>query len=95
MASPGTLLPDVPLIDAQGSRQLGILAPAPSADLRAAQERLGLDLTALNADGTDTLPMPTVVIADAGHTLRWIDVHPNYSTRTEVADIVDALRSVL
>lgn len=75
--------------------QLGILAPAHSADVRAAQERLGLDLTAVNADGTDTLPMPTTVLADAGNILHWIDVHPNYATRTEVADILNALRLVL
>lgn len=75
--------------------QLGILAPAHSAEVRAAQDKLGLDLTALNADGTDTLPMPTTVLADAGNTLRWIDVHPNYATRTEVADILNALRLVL
>jgi hypothetical protein len=37
----------------------------------------------MNADGTVVLPMPTVVIADAGHVVRWIDVHPDYSTRTE------------
>jgi peroxiredoxin len=77
------------------AEELGILAPVRSADLRAAQDRLGLDLNAVNADGTDTLPMATVVIADAEHTLRWIDVRPNYSTRTEVADIMDALESVL
>ncbi len=73
---------------------LGILAPAHSADVRAAQEQLGLDLTAVNADGTDTLPMPTTVLADAGNTIRWIDVHPNYATRTEVADILNALSLV-
>ena len=35
--------------------------------------------------------MPTVVIADAGHVVRWIDVHPDYSTRTEPAQILSAL----
>ncbi|MGH3695210.1 MAG: peroxiredoxin-like family protein [Pseudonocardiaceae bacterium] len=75
--------------------ELGILAPAPSAEVRAAQDKLGLDLTAVNADGADTLPMPTTALADAGNTIRWIDVHPNYATRTEVADILNALSSVL
>jgi len=72
------------------ARGLGILT-RPSDEARAAQLQLGLDLTAVNADGTVTLPMPTVVIADAGHAVRWIDVHPDYSTRTEPAQILGAL----
>jgi peroxiredoxin len=72
------------------ARGLGILT-RPSDEARAAQLQLGLDLTAVNADGTVTLPMPTVVIADAGHVVRWIDVHPDYSTRTEPAQILAAL----
>jgi peroxiredoxin len=71
--------------------RLGILAPPRSADVRAAQERLGLELTAVNADGTDALPMPTIVVVDAENTIRWIDVHPDYTTRTEVPDILAAL----
>jgi hypothetical protein len=35
--------------------------------------------------------MPAVAIVDAGHALRWIDVHPDYSTRTEPAQVLDAL----
>ena len=72
------------------ARGLGILT-RPSDEARAAQLQLGLDLTAVNADGTVALPMPTVVIADAGHVVRWIDVHPDYSTRTEPAQILSAL----
>jgi peroxiredoxin len=70
--------------------QLGILT-APSPDALAAQLQLGLDLTAVNADATSTLPMPTTAIVDADHVLRWIDVHPDYSTRTETQQILDAL----
>ena len=29
--------------------------------------------------------MPTTVIVDADHVIRWIDVHPDYSTRSERA----------
>jgi peroxiredoxin len=72
------------------ARRLGILTQ-PSDGVRAAQLQLGLDLTAVNADGTIQLPMPTTVILDAMHVLRWIDVHPDYSTRTEPQQVVNAL----
>jgi peroxiredoxin len=67
----------------------------PGADARAAQVDLGLDTTQVNADGTATLPMPTVAIVDAAGTLRWIDVHPDYTTRTEPAAILSAVSEVL
>jgi peroxiredoxin len=74
--------------------QLGILT-TPTEDARNAQAALGLDLAAVNADGTGTIPMPTVVIVDAAGTIRWIDVHPNYTTRTESADILGAVTATL
>ena len=37
------------------------------------------------------VPMPAVVLVDAEGTIRWIDVHPNYTTRTEVPQIIAAL----
>jgi hypothetical protein len=61
------------------ARGLGILT-RPSNEARAAQLQLGLDLTAVNADGTTGVPMPTVAILDGNHVLRRIDVHPDYST---------------
>ncbi|KKC03969.1 AhpC/TSA family protein [Mycobacterium nebraskense] len=72
---------------------LGVLT-APSAGAEEAQRNLGLELPEVNADGTHGLPMPTVAILDRAGTIRWIDVHPDYTTRTEVADIVDALRNL-
>ena len=63
----------------------------PSDECRAAQLRLGLDLTGVNADGTVTLPIPATVILDASHTVRWMDVHPDYRTRTEPQQVIDAL----
>jgi peroxiredoxin len=63
----------------------------PSEQARAAQLNLGLDLTALNADGTTTLPMPTTTILDPDGTVLWIDVHPNYTTRSEPAEVLGAL----
>ena len=70
--------------------RLGILT-GPSEDARAAQLQLGLDLAGVNADGTITLPMPAAVILDASHAVRWIDVHPDYTTRTEPAQVINAL----
>jgi peroxiredoxin len=70
--------------------RLGILT-RPSQEARAAQLQLGLDLAEANADGTDTLPMPATVLLDASHAVRWTDVHPDYSTRTEPRQVIDAL----
>jgi peroxiredoxin len=72
---------------------LGILTE-PSSDSVAAQAKLGLDLTEVNADGGRTLPMPTVVVVDGAGIIRWIDVHRNYATRSEVPDIVAAVDRV-
>jgi peroxiredoxin len=74
--------------------ELGILT-APTDDATAAQAKLGLDLKNVNADGTTTLPMPTVVVVDSDGTIRWIDVHPNYSTRTEPRDILTAATTLI
>lgn len=68
----------------------GILT-APSDGARAAQLELGVDLTTINADSTTTLPLPTTTILDPDGTVRWIDVHPNYATRSEPAEILAAL----
>jgi peroxiredoxin len=73
---------------------LGVLT-TPSDDARAAQRTIGLDLPEVNSDGTYGIPMPTVVIVDGAGIIRWIDVHPDYTTRTEVADIVDALSALV
>jgi len=71
----------------QIAAQLGILT-APSDGARAAQLQLGLDLTQVNADQTSALPMPAVVIADADGVIRWIDVHPDYTTMAEPGQIL-------
>ena len=74
--------------------QLGILT-APSDGARAAQLQLGLDLTQVNADGTTALPMPTVVIAGADGVIRWIDVHPDYTTMAEPGQVLQAVTETI
>ena len=74
----------------QVAAALGVLT-APTKVAWEAQRRRGIDLTELNSDGTTGLPMPTVAIVDTTGIIRWIDVHPDHTTRTEVAEIVSAL----
>jgi peroxiredoxin len=74
----------------QIASSLGILT-APSDGARAAQLQIGLDLTQVNADGTTALPMPTVIITDAAGVMRWIDVHRDYTTRTEPDQVLRAI----
>lgn len=53
------------------------------------------DAKLLDAHGAPTslhaAAMPTVAILDADHVLRWIDVHPDYSIRTEPAQVISDL----
>jgi hypothetical protein len=64
---------------------------APSAEALAAQREHGLDLAERNADGTAELPMPTTVVLDAAGHVRWLDVHPDHTTRSEPDAILEAL----
>ncbi len=69
---------------------LGIVTQ-PSDEARAMQLNRGLDITEGNADGTPAIPMPTTAIVDSTGVLRWIDVHPDYTTRTEPSAVLAAL----
>jgi peroxiredoxin len=73
--------------------RVGIVT-APSAEAGSAQLQLGLDLTAVNADGTTGLPMPTTIVVDVDRVVQWIDVHPDYTTRSEPNEILAALDAV-
>jgi peroxiredoxin len=72
---------------------LGVLTH-PGDAVRGVQAQMGANVADGNADGTDTMPMPTVIVADVGGTIRWIDVHPAYDTRSEVADIIAAVAAL-
>jgi peroxiredoxin len=51
----------------------------------------GLNFAARNVDGSPALPMPTVLIIDADHVVRWTKVNPDWTERSEPAEIVAAL----
>ena len=63
----------------------------PGAEALAAQLKLGLDLEVVNADGTPAIPMPTTLIVDRDRIVQWVDVHPDYSARSEPEQILAAL----
>jgi peroxiredoxin len=66
----------------------------PSEDGLAAQRKLGVDIRTTRADDGTILPMPTVLIVDRNHVLRFVDIHPDYTGRTEVNDILAALQTL-
>ena len=72
------------------SREIGVVI-TPSEAARAAQLSRGLDIAAGNVDGSPEIPMPTAVVAAADHVVRWVDVHPDYTTRSEPKEILAAL----
>jgi peroxiredoxin len=63
----------------------------PSEEGLAAQRTLGVDIRATRADRGTVLPMPTVLIVDRDHTVRFVDIHPDYTGRTEVNQILNVL----
>jgi peroxiredoxin len=75
------------------ARKIGIVFQQ-SDDVIEAQRQLGLDLAQVNAEGSTELPRPTVLIADRDRTVRFVDVQPDYTARTEVADILAALAAL-
>jgi len=60
-------------------------------EVLAAQRKLGLDLAQVNAEGSVNLPRPTVLVVGTDRTVRFVDIQPDYTARTEVADILAAL----
>jgi hypothetical protein len=48
----------------------------------------------VNTEGATSLPRPTVLIVDQDRTVRFVDVQPDYTARTEVADILAALAAL-
>ena len=65
----------------------------PSEEGLAAQRTLGVDIRTTRPDHGTVLPMPTVLIVDQDHTVRFADIHPDYTGRTEVNHILAALQT--
>jgi signal recognition particle subunit SEC65 len=78
---------------ARVARELGI-AFQPAEDVLAAQRELGLELRHVNDADSPELPMPTVLIIDPERTVVFADTHADYTARTEVATIIDALETI-
>jgi peroxiredoxin len=66
----------------------------PSEDGLAAQRTLGVDIRTTRADDGTVLPMPTVLIVDRDHRVLFVDIRPDYTGRTEVRDVLAALRTL-
>ena len=62
-----------------------------SDEARGAQRAIGTDVRQVNAEGDIRLPMPAVIVVGPDAKVRWADVHPDYTTRTSVEDILAAL----
>jgi peroxiredoxin len=78
----------------QMARALGVLT-RPSREVVEAQLQYGIDLTQVNADSTTELPMPTVAVVDQAGALVWLDIHVDYTSRSEPAAIIEAVGRAL
>jgi peroxiredoxin len=70
--------------------QLGIVTE-PDGPAREAHTQLGFDVADSNADHTAQIPFPSVFVVDGDRVIRFADVHVDYTTRTEVAEVLDAV----
>jgi peroxiredoxin len=66
----------------------------PSKEGLAAQRQIGVDIRTTRADGATKLPMPTVVIVDRDHIVRFADIRSDYTGRSEVDEILAALQTL-
>ncbi|MEU5259895.1 peroxiredoxin-like family protein [Amycolatopsis sp. NPDC021455] len=61
-------------------------------DVRPTMVKIGADLDRHN--GGWELAHPSVVVVGRDRVIRFVDVHPDYTTRTEPAEILDAVKSL-
>lgn len=72
------------------SDALGIVT-APSADAQRAHTALGFAVKDSNADETPAIPFPTVLVVDAAGVVRFVDIHVDYTARTETEVVLRAV----
>lgn len=71
-------------------RRFGILYSFDDASRRLSIES-GSPIGEVTGTGTWELPMPSAIVIDQGHTVRFADVSPDWLVRTEPADIIAAV----
>lgn len=88
---PGLAFPVLSDVGSTVARGLGLSYPV-SDVVREAMKTLGTDLEKVN--GTWELVHPAVVVVDRERVIRFIDVHPDFVTRTEPAAILEVVKSL-
>jgi peroxiredoxin len=73
-------------------RRFGILYTYDESSKQAALSR-GSFIGDVTGTGTWELPMPTVIVIDRNHVVRFVDVSPDWLVRTEAEPIVQAVRA--
>ncbi|WP_181775161.1 peroxiredoxin-like family protein [Amycolatopsis pittospori] len=85
-----TVLSDV---DNELGRALGITFRL-SPETKPAFDTLIGDVEKINGAQEWELPYPTVLVVDGDGVIRFIDVHPDYTTRTAPADVLAAVKAL-
>ena len=85
-----TVLSDV---DNELGRALGITFRL-SPETKPAFDSLIGDVEKINGAQEWELPYPTVLVVDGDGVIRFIDVHPDYTTRTDPADVLAAVKAL-
>ena len=62
--------------------------------LREVYRTFPLDLEKFNGDGSWTLPIPARFLIDQDGIIRWAESDPDYTTRPEPEDTLEALRAL-
>jgi peroxiredoxin len=82
-----------PLLSDEGNQvaaRFGLVHEFPE-DLRGLYLRFGIDLAAVNGDGSWTLPMPARYVIDGEGTIWYAAVDPDYTVRPEPEETLAAL----
>ena len=78
----------------QVGRQYGLVYEVPE-DLQKVYSQFGLHVNEHNADGSWELPMPARLIVDTGGIIRYAEINPDYTTRPEPEETVEALKALM